>query len=237
MKTIALIPARGGSKRIPHKNIKHFFGKPIIAYPIQNALKSGIFDEVVVSTDCEQIASVARELGASVPFMRPKDLSDDSTPTIPVVAHAARELNLLADDRICCIYPATPLLQSTHLLQAKELLDTNPNVLYVFGALQYACNPLRAFKLAQSSGEQGILTGRPTMLFEQFHSTRSQDLEPIFHDSGQFYFGKAQAFIEQQPIFAPHSLALIIESQYAIDIDTQQDWERAEWQYRINNNL
>lgn len=237
MKTIALIPARSGSKRIPQKNIKHFFGKPIIAYAIQNAHKSKIFDSVVVSTDCEHIAHIAKEFGASVPFMRPKDLSDDTTATIPVISHAAKELNLLPDDRICCIYPATPLLQAHYLIKANALLDTNPNALYVFGALQYDYNPLRAFKLVPSDTKQATNALYPKMLFSAFQSTRSQDLEPIFHDSGQFYFGRAGAFMEQQPIFASHSLALIMESTHAIDIDTPKDWERAELQYRINNNL
>lgn len=237
MRTIALIPARSGSKRIPHKNIKPFFGKPIIAYAIECARKSGIFDEVVVSTNCEQIASIAKKFGATVPFMRPEDLSDDITPTLPVIAHGAKALGLLPDDRICCIYPTTPLLQPYYLTKARDLLLSTPSVMYVFGALKYDSNPLRSFYLKGKEHQTQEKVLYPQMLFGEFENTRSQDLEPIYHDSGQFYFGRARAFVEQKEIFASHSLALIIESRYAIDIDTPQDWELAEVLYRINNGL
>lgn len=223
MKKIALIPARGGSKRIPHKNIKHFCGKPIIAYPIATALESALFDEVVVSTDSQEIAVIARNYGANVPFMRPKELSDDFTPTTSVATHAANMLNLHDDDLLCVIYPTAPLLRTQTLSNALQSLLADSTKYFSFCALAYDYNPHRGFY---------IKNGDIEMLFPTHYLTRSQDLESIYHDAGQFYWGKVNAWREQLPIFAPHSCAVIISSLEAQDIDTLQDWQLAEMKYK-----
>lgn len=223
MKKIALIPARGGSKRIPHKNIKSFCGKPIIAYPIRTALESALFDEVIVSTDSEQIATIAQDYGAKVPFMRPKHLSDDFTPTAAVAAHATDELKLNDEDLLCVIYPTAPLLRQQTLANALESLLADTQKCFSFCALAYEYNPHRSFY---------IKNGKLNMLFPAHYLTRSQDLEPLFHDAGQFYWGKVGAWREQLPIFANHSCVVIISPQEAQDIDTLTDWHIAEMKYK-----
>ncbi|WP_395003356.1 cytidylyltransferase domain-containing protein [uncultured Helicobacter sp.] len=256
---LAIIPARGGSKRIANKNIKPFCGKPIIAYAIENALKSGIFDEVIVSTDSAQIATIAVRYGAKTPFMRPQALADDHTPTLPVIAHALESLQARDEDFICCLYPATPLLPTHYLTQAHALLCEDRRVRYVFGALAYAHSPWRSFRLdsvefvdsVDSAGfieSNGRVDSRacllnahnahslaPTLLHPEFEHTRSQDLAPLYHDAGQFYFARAKSFREQLPIFTPHSRALILNPLHAQDIDTPQDWQLAELKYQLTH--
>ncbi len=224
MRKVALIPARGGSKRIPDKNIKPFCGKPIIAYPIITALESALFDEVIVSTDSTQIAQVAREYGAKVPFMRPKELSDDFTPTAPVAKHAVESLKLHKEDLLCVIYPTAPLLtQKTLSLGLKALLE-NPHKLFAFCAVSYDYNPYRSFCIKNDEIE---------MLFPKHYLTRSQDLEQVYHDAGQYYWGYVNAWRESLPIFAPHSSAIIVPSKEVQDIDTLEDWAMAEMKYRL----
>lgn len=236
---LAIIPARGGSKRIPRKNAKLFCGKPIIAYAIQNAIQSEIFDEVIVSTDSEEIATIAIQYGAKVPFMRPQHLSDDHTPTLPVIAHALQMQQAQDLDMVCCLYPTTPLLPTHTLTQAYAMLCNNDNVRYVFGALEYAHSPWRSFRLDSISLTTHTHTTTqketfaPTLLYPQFEKTRSQDLAPLYYDAGQFYFAKALYFMQQIPIFAPHSRALILNPLYAQDIDTLQDWQLAELKYQL----
>ncbi|RDU51667.1 pseudaminic acid cytidylyltransferase [Helicobacter sp. MIT 00-7814] len=254
MKTIAIIPARAGSKRIPHKNIKPFLGKPILSYPIACALESRLFDEIVVSTDSQEIAEVANAFGAQTPFLRPAHLSDDFAPTLSVIAHAARELKLKSQDIICCIYPATPLLQAHILQNAFALLQAQKSAQYVFSVLRFSHNPLRGFRLestqsapqetrafAQQKEEilapQAQAMGFIKPLETKFQNTRTQDLEPLFYDAGQFYFGRAGAFLEELPIFAPHSLGIELDFFDAQDIDTPADWELAEFKYRYKFNL
>ncbi|WP_295700974.1 pseudaminic acid cytidylyltransferase [Helicobacter mastomyrinus] len=224
MRKIALIPARSGSKRIPHKNIKLFCGKPIIAYPIQTALESSIFDEVIVSTDSQAIAQIAQEYGAKVPFMRPKELSDDFTPTSSVAAHAIRMLHLKSDDMLCVIYPTAPLLQIDTLKEGLESLLKDNSKQFSFCAVMYEYNPMRSFYIRDDGIE---------MLFPAQYLIRSQDLEPLFHDAGQFYWGRASAWIENLPIFAPHSHAIVVSPYQAQDIDVLADWELAEMKYKI----
>ena len=250
---LAIIPARGGSKRILHKNIKPFCGKPIIAYAIENALKSGIFDEVIVSTDSVEIAQIATRYGARVPFMRPENLADDHTPTLPVIAHALESQQVRDEDLICCLYPATPLLPTHYLTQAHRILCQDERTHYVFGALPYAHSPWRSFRLdsidsesmefsesiarvdsnAHSSNKHSTESFAPTLLHPEFEHTRSQDLAALYHDAGQFYFARARSFKAQIPIFAPHSRALILDPLHAHDIDTPHDWQLAELKYQI----
>lgn len=314
---VCLIPARGGSKRIPLKNIKPFCGEPIIAYSIHTALDSGLFDEVIVSTDSEQIAQVARDFGASVPFLRPAALSDDFTPTIAVAQHAIHALNalntradlvphqnlgnldssaksisksapesttnqnatshapesqttqntqtaplldsasqaaldfatpaththfldsttpvttpakhapLLDSDLLCVIYPTAPLLRAASLSRALEALLTTPHKSFAFGAVAYDYNPYRSFHLTNSA---------PSMLFPSLYDARSQDLEAVFHDAGQFYWGFVRAWNAGLAIFAPHSCAIELSALEVQDIDTLDDWALAEMKYQLLQN-
>lgn len=225
-KTIALIPARSGSKRIPHKNIKPFCGKPIIAYPITTALESKLFSRVVVSTDSQQIADIAASFGAEAPFLRPSSLSDDFTPTAAVARHAIKELGLDSSscDVLCVIYPTAPLLQASFLAQGLQaLLDSS--AAYSFGTLEYSYNPYRSFSI----DERGI-----AMLFPKHYLKRSQDLPRIYHDAGQFYFGRVWAWQDELAIFAPHSCPIVLPHSLAQDIDTLEDWNLAELKYRAH---
>ncbi|STQ84892.1 pseudaminic acid cytidylyltransferase [Helicobacter fennelliae] len=225
---ICIIPARSGSKRIPHKNIKQFCGKPIISYSIQNAIESKIFDHIIVSTDDAKIATIAQKYGAQTPFLRPKKLSNDLCATLPVIAHAITALKLSQDDLkscfVCCLYPTAPLIDSTHITQAYTHLTQNPNKEYVFYATKLEKSPLRAFTLDTHNA--------PHLLFSQFEQSRSQDLDSVFVDAGVLYFGKANAFLAQKLIFHTHSMALILESSLAQDIDTPLDWQIAKAKYR-----
>lgn len=227
MKKIAIIPARGGSKRIPKKNIKPFCKEPIISYSIKNALESGIFDEIIISTDDEEIAKVARSYGAKVPFMRPKELSLDTTPTIPVIAHCIKMLELNNDDLVCCLYPTAPLLKSQHLISSYETLLENPEKLYVFSCAEFDFTPWRGFF---------IENGGVCMLFEKYSLYRSQDLKKVYHDAGAFYWGKAKTFCEQKPIFDSHSIPFILPRMLVQDIDTLDDWEIAEIKYKLTHS-
>lgn len=223
-KIIALIPARSGSKRIPRKNIKPFCGKPIIAYPITTALESKLFSRVIVSTDSQHIADIAQSFGAEAPFLRPSSLSDDFTPTAAVARHACDELGLDSSscDVLCVIYPTTPLLQASFLAQGLQaLLDSS--AAYSFGALEYSYNPYRSFVIDE---------GSPTMLFPEHYHKRSQDLPRIYHDAGQFYFGRVWAWQDELPIFAPHSRPIVLPHSLAHDIDTLEDWNLAELKFR-----
>lgn len=238
MRKIALIPARGGSKRIPLKNIKPFCGQPIIAYSIQNALESGLFEQVIVSTDSEKIAQTALDYGASVPFFRPDHLSDDFTPTASVAIHTAEVLGLQDQDLLCVIYPTAPLLQSQNLVRSEQILSADSEVCFVFGAVGYEYSPLRSFVLCDGDGTHSSNLGsmgnegRPQMLFPEHYSMRSQDLPQVYHDAGQFYFGRVGAWKANLCIFGPHSRAIVLPSAFVQDIDTLEDWKKAEEKYR-----
>lgn len=224
MKKIALIPARGGSKRIPHKNIKLFCGKPIIAYPISTALESNLFDEIIVSTDSKEIADISRKYGASVPFMRPKEISDDFSTTASVAIHAINELSLKNTDLLCVIYPTAPLLSIQTLSSALESLLLDSNKCFSFCAVSYDYNPYRSFSVQDKEIK---------MLFPEHYTTRSQDLKPIYHDAGQFYWGKVSSWVDKLPIFAAHSNVVIVPPHLAQDIDTFEDWAIAEMKYKM----
>jgi len=218
---IAVIPARGGSKRIPRKNIKVFCGKPMIAWSIEAARASGLFDQIIVSTDDAEIATVAKAYGAHVPFMRPEDLANDHAGTIPVIAHATHWLEAAgqAPSAVCCIYAAAPFVQPADLKQGLEILDSGPWE-YVFSATSFGFPIFRSFKRHAD--------GSVEMFFPQHFETRSQDLPEAFHDAGQFYWGRPGAWTGNKRIFDRWSNAVMLPRWRVQDIDCAEDWERAE---------
>ena len=317
LKPICIIPARGGSKRIPRKNIKSFCGKPIIAYSIQNALKSTIdssidfgvdskadfadfkagfgvdfqkdaknlssknlpknfakvdfkkdfdkkkrkqarpksaplFSSVVVSTDDKKIAKIAQKYGAAVPFLRPSELADDTTATLPVIAHALDCLrsfgaSISENTPICVLYPTAPLIDPSDILRSFEAF-LRYECEYVFFANELPKNPLRGFTLdfepkssvksiSKSSADfadSSTLCGTPQMLFSHYQSTRSQDLPPVYVDAGVLYWGRASSFLAQKPIFSSHSRAIALEPSRSQDIDTMSDWKLAKRKFLAN---
>ena len=221
-KAVAIIPARGGSKRIPKKNIKDFFGKPLIAYSIEVALASKLFEEVIVSTDDEQIASIAKSYGAVVPFLRPKVLSDDFTGTQAVIEHTLSQLDN-SYDFVCTIYATAPLLQSKYLLEGFEKLK-NTTAIYAFSATSMPFPIQRTFKLNKN--------GRCEMFTPEHYMTRSQDLEEAYQDAGQFYWEKV-GVKSDEIMFGADSLPIILPRHLVQDIDTLEDWKRAEVMYKV----
>jgi N-acylneuraminate cytidylyltransferase len=221
---IAIIPARGGSKRIPRKNIKKFHGKPLIAYSIEAAKASGCFDKIIVSTDDEEIASVAKQYGAEVPFMRPADISDDFTTTLDVMQHAIQwcQHQQWKIINVCCIYATAPFLLATDISKGFEKVS-KANVEYVFSATTFPFPIQRAITVTEN--------GAVSMIEPEYANTRSQDLVEAYHDAGQFYWGKSSAFLIGKAIFAPHSEAIILPRKRVQDIDTPEDWELAEVLY------
>ena len=222
---IAVIPARGGSKRIPRKNIRVFCGKPIIAYSIAAAQQTGLFDQVVVSTDDEEIATVAREFGATTPFIRPKEIADDFTGTNAVVKHAVAWFNSQSNDvtHACCLYATAPLVQARFITEGYEALSRS-DAAFAFSVTSYAFPIQRAVRISPD--------GRVDAIYPEHRMTRSQDLEHAYHDAGQFYWGTARAFLEEMPVFAPHSIGVILPRHLVQDIDTLEDWDQAELMYR-----
>ena len=227
MTRLAIIPARGGSKRIPRKNIKEFHGKPMIAWSIQVALESGCFDEVWVSTDDEEIAAVAQVYGAKVPFLRPAYLSDDFATTADVMSHAVEEfgkINHALPDYICCLYATAPFVTKADLVQGLEKIKNNSNLNYVFSATTYPFPIQRAIKLNEYDTVE--------MFSPQYFNVRSQDLEEAWHDAGQFYWGTAEAWLNKAMIFSTQSRVVELPRFRVQDIDTQEDWDRAVWLFK-----
>lgn len=227
---VAVIPARGGSKRIPRKNIKLFAGKPMIAWSIDAALKSQCFDKVIVSTDDSEIASIAKKYGASVPFFRPDSLSDDHTATIPVIAHAIGWMQAegWAVDKVCCIYATAPFLQPSDIVQGLALIDEK-SVDYSFSVTHYTFPIQRAVKINTA--------GRIEMFQPEHFLTRSQDLEEAWHDAGQFYWGQADAWLNNRPIFSERSVPVVLPPYRVQDVDTMDDWHRAECLFQVNAQI
>jgi pseudaminic acid cytidylyltransferase len=221
---VAIIPARGGSKRIPRKNIKHFFGKPLIAYSIETARESGLFGRIIVSTDDEEIGAVAAGFGAEI-LNRPKELADDFAGTTPVVAQALTCMDLDDVEAVCCIYATAPFLHSEYLKIGLERLFTC-KAEYAFSATTFAYPIQRAFKRSGDGVE---------MFYPQFASTRSQDLEEAFHDAGQFYWAKPQTWLAKKKVFSPQSVMVELPRHLVQDIDTPEDWTRAELMYKALN--
>ena len=221
-KAVAIIPARGGSKRIPRKNIKDFFGKPLIAYSIETALASNLFEKVIVSTDDEEIASISKQHGAEVPFLRPKALSDDFTGTQEVVKYTLEQLEERYDF-VCTIYATAPLLQKEYLIEGFEKLK-NSNAVNAFSATSMPFPIQRTFKLDDK--------GRCEMFTPEHYMTRSQDLEEAYQDAGQFYWQRIG--VESSDImFGKDSIPIILLRHLVQDIDTLEDWKRAEVMYRV----
>ncbi|RYE78653.1 MAG: pseudaminic acid cytidylyltransferase [Oxalobacteraceae bacterium] len=221
---LAVIPARGGSKRIPRKNIRPFAGKPMIAYAIEAAQASGLFEHIVVTTDDAEIADVARGFGAEVPFVRPPELSDDYATTVPVVDHAIRSCEALGwvADAICCIYPGVPLLEVADMIYGAELVEQLIDR-YVFPVAAYS-SPIQRALLRLPDGST-----RP--FAPEYAATRTQDLEPAYHDAGQFYWGKRDVWLAGLNIHQ-NSRTIVLPEWRVADIDTQDDWDRAETLYR-----
>jgi len=224
---IAIIPARGGSKRILRKNLKEFLGEPIISYAVASALASGLFEHVIVSTDDQDIAKLSRELGAEVPFLRPKNLSQDHTPTVPVIAHAIDLSEKLGWDveLVCCIYPCVPFIQLADLKRALELLEIHESG-FCFPVTEFPSPVQRALKL---NAENRLIP-----LFPENTQTRTQDLEATYHDAGQFYWAKKETWMTSSDIHS-NAIGCIIPGWRVVDIDTPSDWERAEKMYRLLN--
>jgi N-acylneuraminate cytidylyltransferase len=218
---IAVIPARGGSKRIPRKNIKPFRGKPIIAWSIEAARKSNLFDRVMVSTDDAEIAVVAAHWGAEVPFTRPAELSDDHTATTAVIAHAVRWAlaQRLPVAAVCCIYPTAPFIELADLRRSLEALESG-DWSYSFPVTDFPAPIFRSFRLLPDGGVE--------MFFPQHFGTRSQDLPRALHDAGQFYWGRPAAWLENVRIFDRRSKPVEIPRWRVHDIDAPEDWARAE---------
>lgn len=227
---LAIIPARGGSKRIPRKNIKSFCGKPMIAWSIEAARLSGCFDRIIVSTDDTEIAEVARAHGAEVPFMRPPELSDDHTATIPVIAHAIDwiDSNVGMVDFACCIYATAPFVQAHALRRGFDLLQES-GADYAFSVTSYPFPIQRAIRI---TADQRVEMFNPEHL-----NTRSQDLEEAFHDAGQFYWGRAAAWQAGKSLFSHDAAPVLLPRHRVQDIDTQEDWVRAEVMFEIINNF
>ncbi len=226
MMKIAVIPARGGSKRIPRKNIKHFHGKPMIAYPIEAAITSGCFDKVIVSTDDAEIAEVAEQYGAEVPFLRPSDISDDYATTMDVMQHALMwcKDNGWNIDAVCCLYATAPFVSSESLCRGLEMLTSRP-LDYCFSATEFSFPIQRAFRLNDA--------GRVEMFQPEHFATRSQDLETAYHDAGQFYWGTYAAFSAGKPFFSANAMPVILPGEQVQDIDTQSDWDKAVVLYHL----
>ena len=223
---LAVIPARGGSKRIPRKNVKPFCGKPMLAWSVEAALDAGCFDRVVVSTDDEEIAGVARDHGAEVPFLRPADLSDDHTGTIPVIAHAAAACGLSpesGDDLVCCVYDTAPFVRAADLQDGLEVL--------IESGAEYALS-VTSFPFPIQRAVRRTAEDRLEMFDPAQFETRSQDLEEAWHDAGQFYWGRARAWLDGTPIFSSAAAPVPLARHRVQDIDTPEDWIRAELMFQ-----
>lgn len=224
---IAIIPARGGSKRIPRKNVKPFFGKPMIAWPIEAALRANLFSHVVVSTDDEEIAEVAVRYGATVPFRRPSELASDYTPTVPVISHAITELETRGCkfDLVCCLYATAPFVTAADLRRGFEQISAKPDAEFVIPVTAYPFPIKRSLKIAED--------GSLKMFWPEHELTRSQDLEPAYHDAGQFYWGTKQAFTTRRGFFNTCAYPVVLPRYRVNDIDTDEDWERAEKLFQV----
>ena len=225
MSNVAIIPARGGSKRIPRKNIKLFLGKPIIAYSIETAINSGIFDYVMVSTDDAEIANIAKSYGAQVPFFRSHQTSNDFSTTADVIIEVLNELKKTGRDydNACCIYPTAPLLSEKSLVDAYNLLLTK-NYNTVLPVCQFSYPVQRALKMDES---------KVSMICPENLNVRSQDLQKVYHDAGQFYWLKTSTFLENQKMFSENSGAVILNEIQVQDIDNETDWKMAELKHSV----
>ena len=225
MGMVAIITARGGSKRIPHKNIKEFCGKPIIEYSIQAALISNLFDEVMVSTDDEKIATIARNAGANVPFMRSKQNANDYATSADVLIEVLNEYEKRNRhfEWVCCIYPTAPFITADKLNAAwQQVIENKANG--ITPVVRYSFPPQRSFGI-----EQGYLKFN----WSEYKNFRSQDLEPFYHDAGQFYFLKSSLLEQERSLLVPQMIPFELSELEVQDIDNDSDWKIAEFKYRI----
>ena len=225
MRNIAIITARGGSKRIPKKNIKTFLGKPIIAYSIEAALNSGVFDEVMVSTDSDEIANIAKRFGAHVPFLRSQETSNDYATTADVINEVLNEYKKVCQvfDAFMCIYPTAPFISSSKIKNAFDVFEQN-NADCVLPIVKYDFPPQRSFVIRE---------GFVKYLHEDLYKCRSQDLEPIYHDCGQFYLCRTNVFLKYNTVVLPKAFPIIMNEMEVQDIDTEDDWKIAELKYKM----
>lgn len=220
----AVIPARGGSKRIPRKNIRDFFGQPLISYSIQAAQKAGIFKEIFVSTDDFEIKEIAEQFGATVPFLRLGELATDTALTAPVIADLVSRLSLSRDAVVCCIYPTAPLIEAEKLRSGFELFVKSPGVDYVCAVTDYAYPIQRALFRDKS----GLLN----MHSVKYLNMRSQELEVAYHDAGQFYFALAETWLDGKPMLL-NTLGIYLDRWKVQDLDTLEDWSRLSALYKL----
>jgi pseudaminic acid cytidylyltransferase len=222
---LCIIPARGGSKRIPRKNIKNFKGRPIISYSIKAALDSGIFEEVMVSTEDIEIAEIGKKFGASVPFFRSSETADDHASTVDVLLEVLDSYEKLGKtfSHVCCLYPTAPFVTSKKLIEARTKL-VNANMEVVFPVIPYSFPVQRSVK---------IKDGNLEFLFPENENSRSQDLEKIYHDAGQFYFIDTNFLRKNKSIMGERTGSIIVDELEAQDIDNQTDWKLAELKYDL----
>jgi pseudaminic acid cytidylyltransferase len=227
---IAVIPARGGSKRIPKKNVRDFCSKPIIGWSIEEAIRSECFDRIIVSTDDLEIAEVAKRYGAEVPFMRPAELSDDHSGTIPVIAHATHwaTKHLQAVNDVCCIYATAPFIQAADLRRGLEILEKT-DADYALSVTSYAFPIQRAVRVTSNQ--------RIEMFQPEHFNTRSQDLEIAWHDAGQFCWGRARAWLQGKPIFSRGTTPVFLPRYRVQDIDSIEDWHQAELMFNLLSSM
>ena len=225
MKSLCIIPARGGSKRIPRKNIKPFMGKPIIAYSIEAALNSAVFDEVMVSTDDEEIADVARQYGASVPFLRSAETSNDYATTVDVLLEVDNKYKEQGKtfDVICCLYSTAPFVTSERLKEAASHISDNVDA--CFTIVQYSYPIQRSLRINEKEYVE--------MKYPEYLKSRTQDLEKVYHDAGQFYFVKTETLIQEKTVWCKRTAPLILSELEVQDLDTLTDWQLAEMKYQL----
>jgi len=224
---IVVIPARSGSKRIPKKNIKPFFGKPIIAYSIELALQSEVVQDVYVSTDSEEIKEIAIKFGAKVPFLRSKELADDYTPTVDVIADSIKNIEVLGGgviNTVCCLYPICPLINIDDIRKAYDQFCLNQKISYVSASTKYNFPVQRAFYYRNKIGVE--------MVFPDHYWTRSQDLETVYHEAGAFWIGDKSTYLSKVPFMNSSTMPYIIPSWRVQDIDDEDDWQRVEKIYQ-----
>ena len=223
---VCVIPARGGSKRIPRKNIRDFCGQPMMAWSIQAAQQAGCFDRIIVSTDDQEIAKIAINYGAQIPFLRPREVSNDTATTRDVIVHSLDWLNELKIkcDALCCIYATAPFVRSEEILRGRELLELCDDKTFVYTATSFPFPVQRAIRINPE--------GASSMLYPEHVNTRSQDLEEAYHDAGQFYWGRPTAWSSRNSLF-DNGKPMILPRWRVQDIDTEEDWHRAEMLYKV----